>query len=185
MRTSLHFSPSRGIPRDQEIFSWWGWGIVSTCYLTISLPNPTLTMRKSPHLVGFDFLYPTLSTRTSPHLVGFDLLSYIPPSPRELLLISWDLICFPISHPIHENFSWSRGIWFPITQPTKISNQYMPMLLLLGVHGTHSFKRIKFLSQCLRKYSCFNLALGYTFWMRYSRCITQKTPTYKHEQYKP
>ena len=163
------FSPSRGIligiPRDQEIFSWVGWGMVSKCYPTRCLPHPTLTARASPDLVGLEidlgYLYPIPSARTSPDLVGFDSFptphpsheniswsrgigyifqrplphplreniswsrginsfSHTPPSPREHLLISWDLwyVSTPLPHPLRENISWSRGIRFVFPHPT-------------------------------------------------------------------
>ena len=122
------FSPSRGIligiPRDQEIFSWVGWGMVSKCYPTRCLPHPTLTARASPDLVGLEidlgYLYPIPSARTSPDLVGFDSFPTPHPSHEN---ISWsrgigNIFQRPLPHPLRENISWSRGIKFVFPHPT-------------------------------------------------------------------
>ena len=97
-RVSPHFSSSRGIPWDGEMFSWRGWGMVRTFQNGESF---------SPFL-----------------LISWDSVRFVQtlPPPREVLSISWDLQTKSINRPVTRIslvgriipiIGWSITPWYP------------------------------------------------------------------------
>ena len=119
------FSPSRGMPRDGEMFSWMGWGMVRTFQNGESF---------SPFL-----------------LISWDSVRFVQtlPPPRELLSISWDLqtkiinrsdfytvFCRNQVSPgilvifkmvrVSPHFSSSRGIQLDLSRPYPLHEKFSP-----------------------------------------------------------
>ena len=107
VRASPHFSSSHGIPRDGEMFSWRGWGMV---FLSLWASGSCLGAPPPPR-------------RTSPHLVGS----------HEMRRNGEKLSPFLKSHEMERSSPGGVGVWSNPTRRKKsreISRQYMPMLPL-------------------------------------------------------
>ena len=112
VRASPHFSSSHGIPRDGEMFSWRGWGMV---FLSLWSSRSFLGALPPPRT-------------PSPHLVGS----------HEMRRNGEKLSPFLKSHKMERSSPGGVGVWSNPTRRKKsreISRQYMPMLPLHGFDG--------------------------------------------------